>query len=202
VVPQGVDPPPEVSADAFRASLGLTGRVALFCGRLDIFHKGLDRLLDEFASSRGWTLVLVGPDQDGSLAALHALASRDGVADRVVFAGQRTGLALHEALAAADVFVLLSRWEGFPITLLEAFGQGTPAVVSPEVERHVGAAAEGAAWVSPAGGLAATLDRVAASGSDELARRGEAARRIARRHQWGETAAQLEAVYRSVLRVA
>ena len=41
-----------------------------------------------------------------------------GLADRVVFLGQRLDVA--EILASADIFALFTHWEGFPITILEA----------------------------------------------------------------------------------
>ncbi len=49
-----------------------------------------------------------------------------GVADRVLFLGQRGDVP--RLLTAADIFVLPSAWEGLPITVLEAMAAGVPCV--------------------------------------------------------------------------
>jgi glycosyltransferase involved in cell wall biosynthesis len=76
-------------------------------------------------------LIGNGPGQ----AATEALANQLGIAPRVRFLGQRLDVA--ELLADAHVFVLSSRWEGFPRSTLEAMRAGLPVVVS-----RVGGAAE------------------------------------------------------------
>ncbi|WP_437902835.1 glycosyltransferase [Sorangium sp. So ce327] len=69
-------------------------------------------------------LLLVG---DGPEAApLRALAEELGISDRVVFAGER-----HDVpglLAASDVFVLSSKSEGLPLSMVEAMATGLPVV--------------------------------------------------------------------------
>lgn len=67
--------------------------------------------------------------------ATEELATRLGLGDRVRFLGQRVDVA--RILAQAHVFVLSSRWEGFPRSTLEAMRSGLPVVVS-----GVGGAAE------------------------------------------------------------
>jgi len=58
----------------------------------------------------------------------RSLAEELGISDRVVFSGQRRDVA--ERLAAADIFVLASRWEGFPRSILEAMRAGLPVAAS------------------------------------------------------------------------
>ena len=75
-----------------------------------------------------WRLRLVG---DGPLLSeSRALATRLGVGDRVEFLGSRTDVAA--LLASSDFFVLASRFEGLPISILEAMRAGL-AVVASEV---------------------------------------------------------------------
>ena len=71
-------------------------------------------------------LVLVGdgPDQ----ASCRETAQRLGIADRVVFLGERD--AMPELLAPADVFALASREESFGLAALEAMACGTPVVAT------------------------------------------------------------------------
>ncbi|MCB9456029.1 MAG: glycosyltransferase [Anaerolineaceae bacterium] len=71
-------------------------------------------------------LVIAG---DGPLrAALEAEAQTLGIADRVHFLGWRDDVP--HLMAALDVFLLPSLWEGFGLVLLEAMAQQTPIVAS------------------------------------------------------------------------
>jgi glycosyltransferase involved in cell wall biosynthesis len=51
-----------------------------------------------------------------------------GLKERVLLAGQRSDVPA--VLAAADLFVLPSLWEGLPLAMLEAMAAGTPVVAS------------------------------------------------------------------------
>jgi glycosyltransferase involved in cell wall biosynthesis len=56
------------------------------------------------------------------------LAQQLGLQDRVKFHGARSDVA--EILQSADIFVLLTRWEGLPISILEAMRAGLPVVAT------------------------------------------------------------------------
>jgi glycosyltransferase involved in cell wall biosynthesis len=74
-------------------------------------------------------LVIVG---DGPLRSeLAQLAARLKIADRVHFVGYRRDVP--EILAASDVLLLPSEWEGMPNVVLEAMAAGKP-VVATDVE--------------------------------------------------------------------
>jgi glycosyltransferase involved in cell wall biosynthesis len=202
VIPNGVTPPPE-GADpaAFRKELDLDPgrRLLLSVGRLDVAHKGLDLLVHGVAAAPSWHLALVGPDVRGGGDELLRLAHLLGAEARLSIAGPRHGPALGEAFAAADCFALMSRWEGLPVSLLEALSLGRPAIVSLAVDRLVGVAGAGAGWSVPPEELGALLRAVARLDDAELASRGATARSLAARYDWAAVALGYETAYADVL---
>ena len=59
---------------------------------------------------------------------IAAFVRKRGLEDRVHLVGERTDIP--EILAASDIFVLPSRWEGLPLTIIEAMMAGLPVVAS------------------------------------------------------------------------
>jgi glycosyltransferase involved in cell wall biosynthesis len=202
VIPNGVSPVPrQVDPTTFRRKLGLDPavRMLLFVGRLDVVHKGLDLLVRAVAAAPGWHAVLVGSDFRGGADQLRSLARSLGAEARLTLTGPRWGQALHEAFAAADCFALASRWEGLPLSLLEALAHGLPAVVSPAVERLVGVAAAGAGWSAAPSDLGALLRSLRDLDDRERARRAAAAHALSARYDWPTIGLRYEAAYAEIL---
>ncbi len=98
-------------------------------GRL-AHQKGLDRLLYWFAelNTSDSELVILG---DGPMEnQLRRLADQLGLNRRVVFIGFQANP--WGNMAAADVLLLPSRWEGMPNVVLEALACGVPVIATPE----------------------------------------------------------------------
>ena len=103
------------------------GPVVGAIGRLE-HQKGFDTLIHALANVEGSTLVLVGDGNER--AALERLAKSVGIADRVIWAGWSDEPRRY--LSTFDVFALPSRFEGFPLALLEAL-LARSAVVAADV---------------------------------------------------------------------
>jgi glycosyltransferase involved in cell wall biosynthesis len=101
-----------------------------------MFTKGLDLLLEAFAlivqrlPHRHPRLVLAGPDWNGGRTWLELRAATLGIGDRVHFTGALRGTQVGALLASADIYVQLSRHEGFPLSVAEALLAHKPAVLS------------------------------------------------------------------------
>lgn len=109
----------------------------VFVGRLDVFTKGLDFLLEAVAEAearlrerRRITLTLVGPDCGESRAWLVSRKKRLGIASRVTFTGEVPAEEVGRILRQSDVYVQLSRYDDFALGLTEALCAGKPAVLS------------------------------------------------------------------------
>lgn len=74
-------------------------------------------------------LLLVGGGQD--MSKIQALADTLGITNNVRFLGVRNDVA--DLLQAMDVFVFPSRYEGFPVTMIEAQASGLPCIISDKV---------------------------------------------------------------------
>lgn len=127
LIPNGVDfdtfkPPSQSDRDRVRSELGLRERpTVLFVGRF-VERKGLI-LLHELAKhmpSIDWLFAGRGPLDPASWALPNVRVERD-----------RSGQTLAELYGAADMLVLPSVGEGFPLVVSEALAMGLPVLVDP-----------------------------------------------------------------------
>lgn len=116
------DVPPSLRAGPGRTPVRLV-MVARFGAQKD--HPTLFRALAGL-QSHAWELDLIG---DGPLVGeMQSLAAALGLGGRVRFLGQRTDV--DQILAAAQVSLLVTNWEGFPLSILESMRAGLPVVAS------------------------------------------------------------------------
>lgn len=129
VVHYGLDAAPLVDGEDLRREWGVDPSAVLFgfVGRL-VPQKALDNLVTAFArlENPAARLVLVG---DGPLKArLEQQVRSLGVAERVQMVGFREDIPA--VMAALDVLILGSDYEGFGLVLLEAMAGGKPVLAT------------------------------------------------------------------------
>lgn len=90
-------------------------------------HEGLVQLVARLRPSVPQILAIIA-GEGYRRSELMEYARSLGVSDRVIFAGASSRIPV--LLAAADAFVLTSRWEGLPIAVLEAGAAGLPIVAT------------------------------------------------------------------------
>ena len=138
---------------------------------------------------------------DGPLMpAVQAEAHRLRVQDQVEFLGERPGTA--RMLANGNIFALATKWEGFPLSILEAMRAGLPVVAS-----NVGGVAEAVVdgetgFLVECGDTAGFRDRLASLVTDSRLRRrmGRQARlRYEERFMLSRMLEQTYAVYQAVV---
>ena len=111
-------------------ALDLPERFVLAVGRLEVPDrtKGIITTIESLAmtSDNGLHMIVAGNGSD--LPFLRRVAARAGVADRVLFLGRVSDVALRELYARCLAFILPSGQEGFGIVYLEAAFHGAPVL--------------------------------------------------------------------------
>lgn len=104
----------------------------LFLGRIDLYNKGLDLLLNAFAKISETTnarLVIQGPD-NGDKKTLEQQTAKLTISKKVSFLEPDFDRAAASIAGDCDIFCIPSRFEGFSLAALEAMLAGRVLLVS------------------------------------------------------------------------
>jgi glycosyltransferase involved in cell wall biosynthesis len=199
VVPNGVDLSEFIGSDSHDG----TTRI-LFVGR-HVYQKGIDVLLEAAALVRSriaepFVLELAGDGPERSRMERRAMDL--GLGDVARFLGSLSRPDLLRAYHRATAFVLPSRFEGFPLVILEAWAASLP-VIATAVGGVPDLCDKGNAWLVPPESPTALADAIVSLALDparrrELGTRGRAA--VQGRYTWEVIAYAYEEVYASCRR--
>jgi glycosyltransferase involved in cell wall biosynthesis len=204
ILPNGVDANfwrPEPGARAgVRRELGLGAEFLwLSAGRLDPV-KDFSSLLRAFAGIEASARLVIagaGPGESG----LRRLCTELGLDPRVRFLGFETDLL--RWMQGADGFVLSSRWEGLPMTLLEAAACALPAVATDVAGSNEVVAHQETGLLAAAGSVEAlreTMRRLMETPEQERSALGLRARqRVIERYALEAVLDRWEALYNALL---
>ncbi|QDT25738.1 alpha-1,4-N-acetyl-D-galactosaminyltransferase [Gimesia panareensis] len=173
VIPNAVPAPrssgiPVVTEEIVKARPA--SHVVLGMGRLS-YEKGFDLLIDAFsrlaAKYPDWKLRILG---EGPMReSLQATIDQRGLQDRIELAGWVADP--ERALDQGDLFVLPSRYEGFPNALLQAMSRGLPCISFYCESGPADIAREGLpVGLVPAGNVSELTERMQESMLDETVR--------------------------------
>ena len=184
------------------AELGISRPFFLFVGTLEP-RKNLERLIAAYALvprelRKETQMAIVGGQGWGGLQ-LSRWIGLNGLAGDVVSTGYVTDAQLSQLYARARFLAMPSLYEGFGFPVLEAMARGTPALISgvsslPEVGGDAVVEVDPLDEASIASGL---IDLLSGPRRDELALRSKTQ---AKKFSWDKAAAEVEAVFREVLR--
>lgn len=202
IIPNGVDLPPESTLGAPRA------RQLLFLAR---FHpkKGGDLLLRAWSKITsqhpGWSLRMVGPDEDGFGSDWRSLARALQLPqDSVTFEAPVAGKEKSALLATASILVLPSRGENFGNVIAEALAHATP-VVTTTATPWSGLANHACGWITDPDpeDLAAVLQEAISTSPRDLHEMGTRGRTwMAKEHSWPAVAQALLDAYCALIPAA
>lgn len=108
---------------------------AIYIGRIDIYHKGLDILLNackvlyDDLLKVNFKLVLYGPKLEDYFLVEKMINDLE-LSNIVSLGGEILGENKKNAILESDIFILTSRFEGHPMGLIEALSYGLPCLVT------------------------------------------------------------------------
>jgi glycosyltransferase involved in cell wall biosynthesis len=196
-IPNGNDPLTLRPAGETLAEHGLeSGRYLLFLARL-VPEKGCDVLIEAIrSSSTDRRLAIVGgaSHSDQHAAHLRRLAGDD---PRIAFLGFQSGDALDELRTNAAAYMMPSRQEGLPLSLLEMLWYGLPVIASdiPAVHEVDGAVPSDRVTLVPPGDVDALRTAIEGLAAETPITPGQLAWPT-----WADVAAEVEGVYTQAVR--
>lgn len=100
----------------------------LYVGRLSDKDKNISFLLKGLSKlkQKNWKLLIIGKGPDESK--FRKLASKLGISEKIEWLGFRVDP--FSEIKEATALILTSRWEGFPMVLVEAIQRGVPVISS------------------------------------------------------------------------
>lgn len=108
-----------------------------FVARYNIYHKGLDILLEAINKQQKWCrknkvyLYLYGTDSDNGLNYINNYVKKHKLSDIVKINGAVFDNEKEKVLLDSDIFIHTSRLEGQPTAVIEAISYGVPVIVTP-----------------------------------------------------------------------
>lgn len=155
IIPNGYNLPNRV-----KDNFSTNGITASFIGRLDMYHKGIDLLLEAMITIHKelvdacFYLTIYGPRRYDYYKIEKEITDR-GISDIVAIHNEIDGQEKEDILLKSDVFIMTSRFEGHPMGLIEALSYGVPCLVTPGTNMAEEIGNSNAGWVTE--GTAASI---------------------------------------------
>lgn len=179
----------------------------IFIGRISIYHKGLDLLVDAckqietLLRKRHVQIEIYGPDREHEKDKLRNLIERKKISDILLVQDSPIfGEEKESKLLASDFFLLTSRLEGHPMGLIEALSYGLPSVVTRGSNMLKEIKEADAGWVAEidAISIAQALKKMVIE-NDKFVIKSNNAISLARKYQWDLLAKNAHYFYQSLL---
>lgn len=132
IIYNGVDfEPLDIEKEKARREIGISGNIILSVGRLVPWKgfKMLIKIMPELLKGDSFARLIIigdGPEKES----LEIMKNNMGLNNKVYLAGKKLQEELKMYLAAADMFVLNTAYEGFSHQILEAMAAGAPIITT------------------------------------------------------------------------
>lgn len=200
IVPNGFDLPVY-----YKTIFSSNSISAVFIGRMDKWHKGLDLLIDacthvqDVLRSSHFHLCLYGPKRYDYFQIEEDL-KKNHIEDIVSVHNEIGGEEKKDVLMKSDIFIMTSRTEGHPMGLIEALAYGLPCLVSEGTNMREEVEKSNAGWTCE--GSVREIENLLISITKErdlFSEKGKNARKLAEKYQWDKLAVEFHDKVQTIL---
>lgn len=129
-LPNGVEVPKNIVEK-------VDNKISIFyLSRIDIFHKGIDLLLEALQIikidliKKQIKINIYGDGDKKNMDIFFSKIKKYGIEEIINYKGRVEGDKKENAFQENDIFILTSRFEGFPMAVLEALSYGKPCILT------------------------------------------------------------------------
>ena len=207
IIPNGMTPREYIRRDEPR-----NGIEAIYIGRINIFQKGLDLLINAFARIKDelekfkFHLTIYGASSDSEatdIKKLDELIQTFGLEKIIERRSPVFGAEKSSALRQADMFLMTSRFEGLPMSLLEALSYSLPCLVTTgtNMAEEILEAGAGKISVVDEKSIAEALLKMVAEFPSTYELMGKGAHLLAQKYSWAEIAKLSHEIYQELVAI-
>lgn len=177
----------------------------LFLGRIDIYHKALDVLLEalEIVEKEGCAdrihFHFYGTGLESDLASFKSAINK--ISSFADFGGPVYGREKEQVFQSSHIFILNSRYEGMPMGILEALSYGLPCIITPQTNMAEFIQDSNAGWVTKldAKEIADTIIKACHQYEDDFVGYSQRTYDLAKQFSWQKIAIESINSYTSVI---
>ena len=199
-IPNGVEPPQPTPIGELRQFIPEGRGFLLWMGRF-VPEKRVEDLIRAFRTLPVDRMLLLAGETDSADPYFKSLKTAAGDDERIIFSGGLYGQAKAEALSNAELVILPSELEGFPIALLEAMRYARPVLASDIPEHLEAVQPDFNGFVFPVGNYDALAQRIAwvLQHPQEADAAAQYAQETAREYDWDTIARLTVRIYEHAL---
>lgn len=201
IIPNGISLP-----QPFQKKFSENKISATYIGRVDIYQKGLDTLLESIAEIRktlmdkNFSLTIYGPSQVNDLDVLKKMVLKWKIEEIVRFKDSIYWEEKQKILLNTDVFIMTSRFEGLPMGLIEALSYGIPCIATKGTNMADVIYNTDAGWVADNNKDSIKTALLQMCGSEKFKEKSENSYKLAQRYSWNEIAKKSHNEYEKIVK--
>jgi len=202
IIPNGI----EKKSKTKKYSQNLDSITGTFIGRSDIYHKGIDLLIEACVKMKSklelnnCTINLYAPMTSNDNDPIQILIEKNGLGSIMKRMNGVYGSEKEQVLLESDFFILTSRFEGHPMGLIEALSFGLPCLVTTGTNMAEEINSMNAGWIAEVNSesIKIALDKLVEE-KENLKIKGLHALKLSQRYDWDSLASESNEIYTNLI---